>query len=46
MVKDEPKLKEDERWCFKCKSVIKKHKFNSYYDICHACVDGSKPCTR
>ena len=37
----EPKLKEDERFCFKCKKVVDKSDFNAYFEICHKCVNSS-----
>lgn len=37
----EPELKENEKYCFKCKKVVNKRDFNAYYDICDNCVDKS-----
>ena len=34
----EVELKEDERFCFKCKKVVHKRKFNIHYEICQKCV--------
>lgn len=37
-----PKLKDFERYCFKCKKVVHKAEFNNYYEICHECVEGKR----
>ena len=36
--KEEKEVKEDERFCFKCKNIVNKINFNAYYDICDKCV--------
>jgi len=38
---EEPKLKPNEKYCFKCKEVVNVKDFNAYYGICHPCVDKS-----
>lgn len=38
----EPKLKEDERYCFKCKTIVHKKEFHGYYEICCDCVTKSR----
>ena len=38
MTKEKPELTKDERWCEKCKRVVPKGEFNSYYGICKDCV--------
>lgn len=40
--KKEPKLKPNERFCFKCKLVVDSKEFNAYYGICHDCVNNSR----
>ena len=39
--KKDKNLKENERYCFKCKKVVNKRDFNNYYKICHDCVENS-----
>jgi hypothetical protein len=41
MPKSKPKLKDDERFCEKCKEVVDKINFNAYYEICHNCESKS-----
>jgi len=41
MSKKKIKLKEDERYCFKCKKVVDKYDFNAFFDICNECVENS-----
>lgn len=38
---DEPKLRPDQRFCFKCKDIVDVKEFNAYYGICHECVNKS-----
>ena len=37
MVKEEPKLKKGEKYCPKCKRVVKSKHFNNYFGICYDC---------
>jgi hypothetical protein len=35
---DKPELKEDERFCEKCDTVVDKLDFNGFYHICDECM--------
>jgi len=41
MTENKIELKEDERYCFKCKEIVDKKEFNAYFEICWECVHKS-----
>lgn len=43
MVKEEePKVTDDERFCFKCKRTVHRTEYNHIYQICDKCVNTSR----
>lgn len=41
MEDNKPNLKEDEKYCFKCKKIVHISEYNHYYKICNKCVQNS-----
>lgn len=41
MTEEQKKISQDERVCFKCKKIVHKSSWNSYYEICNECVNNS-----